>query len=226
MATTYSPDDAINYAKRWIGNLPVDDTALKLRLLNDASNMVHMWALWDWSVGQFDQLAVVNDQQDYTISDPGDVLYPVRGEIRSADDQEIIELTPVASIAVDTNIKGALPNRFSIPNATTLRLAPCPASFSGTNEILSWYKKKNTVITSGNTATPATLLFDDEWFWVFQDVVLAKAMAWSHDPRAGQFQIGEKGVAANGQWGAAISGLTFMAQREKLLVQPIGEPLG
>lgn len=226
MATTYSPDDAIAYAKRWVGNLPVDDTALKLRLLNDASNMLHMWALWDWSVGQFDQLAVVNDQQDYTISDPGDVLYPVKGEIRSADDQEVIELTPVASIPADTNIKGSVPNRFSLAAATTLRVAPCPASFSGTNEILSWYKKANTVITSGNTATPATLLFGDEWFWVYQEIVLAKALSFAHDPRAGGFQIGERGVGASGQWGNAVAGLTFMTQREKLLVQPIGEPLG
>lgn len=217
MATNRTATDAINYAKRFVGNMPVDDATIIYRILNDASDRVHLFANWSWSVAFLESEDIVSGTIDYTYTDPTDLLYIVHaalvnGNVNPATEED---LTIVSHLSSDTSIEGT-PTQLSYLTSTTYRLQPVPQYTAGEEpKILTWYKLQNTNITSGNVGTASTLLFPDEWFWVYQQLVLLDAMIFTHDPRAGSVTVNNNQIQFSGQWGVVQGSLQAMHQKEK-----------
>lgn len=223
MATNRTPQEALDFAKRIIGNSPLDDAELKYRVLQDPSDYIHMAAAWRWSVGQLTKQLVVSGTEDYTVTDPTDLRYLVRAELRFSDGHREF-LTPVHSLTASGITKGS-PREISLVNSTTVRLYPIPNYTAGLEpSLIVDYKKKNTNITAGNIGTAATLLFDDEWFHVYQAGVLAHAFMFTDNPRLGAVTVGNQSVQFSGQWGVFQGLLVQMAQKEKPLTLELGVP--
>ena len=204
----------MDFAKRFIGNAPLGDSALELRVLNSAANLIHTAAAWRWSVGALAAEAVVNDQKDYDFTDPTDLLYLLPSKLIYSDGHLDV-LNPIAVIANETTTKG-VPNQISLVDADTFRIFPTPSGLSSPlPNIYVLYKKKNTVITAGNKGTAATLLFPDEWFFVFEQACLVFAYNFINDPRGGNVGFSQGQASYSGQWGVVMGLIGYMIEREK-----------
>jgi len=225
MAITFTPSNAMAYAKRFLGEMPLDDAAIELRILNAAANRIHVTAPWRWSLSTFPDTTMIKDTDDYAISDPGDVLYPVMGQLFYPDGK-IKDIPATASLPANDSIKGE-PSRWSLTSATNIRVWPTPSDYgAGKFPILvSFYKIRNTVIASGNKATATTLLFPDEWFWVYEEWVLYYGFKFSRDPQTGAARVTNQGsIETSGQLAVAQAALQEMILREKPLLMDLGEP--
>jgi len=181
-----------------------------------------------------DQKNLVEDTQDYTITDPADVLYPIRAEIRKATQRnQTTHLTVVSTLPSQSAQKGE-PRDVALTTATNLRLRPVPLGLEpgDTGRLFTWYKEKNVeIVESGasgslqkNDDDAAALAFPDEWFWVYQDWVLYYAWKLSGDPRAGEVRTDGGGSAQyNGQLAEAIDAIVQMARKEKVFLDDIGQ---
>jgi len=214
MAATFTPTNALNFAKRMIGDAPLDDTNLQLRVLNAAANLIHMAAPWRWSVGELDSNSIANGTIDYDFVDPTDVFYLLGGELNHADGKKDT-LQAVSYLPNNTVIAGT-PQQVMLVDADTYRVYPSPSGFAATFPVIRvFYKKKNTVITAGNVGTATTLLFPDEWFFVFEQACLMFAYQFINDPRGGSAQFAGGQSAFSGQWGVTMSLLQYMIEKEK-----------
>lgn len=225
----FTPQNALDYAKRMVGRRPLDDAELKLRILNDASNMIHTAALWRWAVKSLSSITLTDGTIDYTISDPGDLLYLVKAELLDSTAKERQNLDIVSDLANETGITGP-PKVVALTTATNVRVWPAPKYTSGEfPKLFINYKVQNTEITAGNIANATALLFPDEWHWVYNELVLYRAFVFVDDPRAGdavvQSQGGQVSVQYRGQLGTAMAGLQLMVQKEKPLQVDLGVPV-
>jgi len=225
MAVNRTAQEAMDYAKRFVGDMPVDDSEVKLRILNDASDMVHEAANWRWTVAFLSSQALTFGTIDYDFTDPTDLLYLVKGRLVNGNVSPAIEedLTVTHNLSNDTSIDGQ-PTQIAIVDADTYRIQPVPQGTSGEEPtILTWYKLQNTDITTGNVSTASTLLFPDEWFWVYQQVVLLFAMTFTNDFRTGTVTVNGNTVSYSGQWGVVQGALEVMKEKEKPFLRGVGE---
>lgn len=224
MAATFTPSNALSYVKRVLGNMPIDDTEIELRILNAAANRIHVTAPWRWAVGTFQDVLLASATDDYTITDPGDVLFPLFGQLFFVDGK-VKNVTAVGSLPANDSVAGE-PSRFSLTSATNIRVWPTPSDYGSGKfpTLVSFYKKQNTVITDGNKATASTLLFPDEWFWVFEELVLYYGFKFSRDPQTGAARVNGGTVETSGQLAVAQAALQEMILREKPLLMDLGEP--
>jgi hypothetical protein len=87
---------------------------------------------------------------------------------------------------------------------------------AATSKLVGIYKITAPAITNSNMFTTGTQAFPDEWFWVYQQGVLWKALEWAQDPRAGNTQFQDGKIAYTGQRAAFEAALEDAAKREKL----------
>jgi hypothetical protein len=166
---------------------------------------------------------IVNAQDEYTISDASDGLYIIRGELRQ-DDSNREYLRPVHSLAASGIIKGT-PREIMLRNATTLRVHPIPAYPTGEEPTLIVHgKKRNVNIDVDNVESAAALLFDDEYFHVYQAGVLAHAFMFTDNQRLGAVTVAGQNVQFSGQWGVFQGLLQQMISREKPMTLDLGAP--
>lgn len=221
MATNRNALEALDYAARFEGNAPIDDADLKLRILNSASDMIHLYSPWRWSVALTTSQDLVNGTTDYTFSAPSPTaLYIVRAQLRDADGG-IRELKPNAVVSNDGNIKNK-PDEIQLVNQTTVRVYPVP-SVGRTTRLIVHHKIANTEITEANDDQAAGLLLPDEWFFVYQEAVLLYTMRFMQNPAAGSVAFTGGNANYSGQYGNVMSLLEFMRQKEKpFLMDSIG----
>lgn len=213
MATNRNPLEALDFASRWEGNAPIDDADLKLRILNAASDMIHLAAPWRWSVAETTSQNLVDGTTDYTFSAPSpEALYIVRAQLRDAEGG-IRELKPNVVVSNDGNIKGK-PDEIQLVSQTAVRVFPVPA-VGRTTRLLVHHKKANTEITEANDDTAGSLLLPDEWFFVYQEAVLLYTMRFMQNPAAGSVAFTGGNANYSGQYGYVMSLLDFMRQKEK-----------
>jgi len=227
MALTYTPTQALNYAKRFCSNAPIDDSDLSMRILNSASNRIHLFAPWSWSVAEHTQVDIANGMVDYTVADNSStLLYLIKSEL-SRDDSKRDRIQVVHSLPANIQGAGSIAE-VALTSNTNLRVSPIPKYDSNDlPRMFTWYKKRNTVITSGNAGTASTLLFPDEWFWVFEEFVLLYAMRFSdaNSNRVGDILVSGNSIRHNGQHGVAQEALLFMAAKEKPFLLDLGDPV-
>ena len=218
-----TPADAIGYAKRFVGNVPVDDTAIKLRILNDAAAKLWLAAPWRWSIATVTPVALVNDQQDYVIgSFPGTFMYWYAAQMN--DVNNIYNLNISATLHAHT--KKGRPERLAV-QGSGFRLHPVPTGYTTLPYVFLWYKKLMTAITAGNVAAEllATHGLPDEWFYVYQEIVLLKAYLFDQDPRAGMAQYSNGQVQYTGQYAVAEAAIQEMKNQENLIYDSLGIPI-
>lgn len=210
----YTAGEALTYAKEFIKNQPIDRAAIGVQTLDIASTFFWMYAPWRWTVAPMTAVNVTGNTPDYTITEPADFLYLQQAWITEADKITPLDIVPV--LPADPKQVGK-PNSVAFVNGTpaVLRLFPQPAAGGG-KWLLSTYKKTHTRIT----ATSDGLIFPDEWFPVYQEIVLYWALFFADDQRAGGSSTAANGATQHsGQWGKVISTLEAMKAREDLLYQ-------
>jgi len=219
-----TPQDALDYAKRFVGNMPFDNDTIKYRVLDDAAKQLWMHANWSWTVDNLEVVTWVNDQQDHQLSAaPSDFYQLVEAYAWSG--AEKIPLLVTHTLPADTANKG-IPARVSWYEAGEneyLRFLPCPAGYTTAPKVYSIYKQTHTDVAVGNIATEGAAGCPDEWFWVYQEIVLGKAFSFTHDPRLGQVQAGPQGAVYTGQLGVIAAALGEMRRIENPIYGPNGE---
>jgi hypothetical protein len=205
-----TPQQALDYAKRFIGRMPVDDTEMKLRILNDSLNTIWHAAPWSWSVAALDIITLQDDQQDYDVTEVTDcnrllLAYLDNGEQKW--DLEIIGDLP------ETTLRKGQPSMVAFDDSSVLRVLPVPTGY-GTEApyLLSWYKKNPPVIITDLLNTEWYDLTGEPrgWFHVFQEFVLYRAMSFANYPKAGGVVVQEGKTQYSGQLGVAMAALQDM----------------
>jgi hypothetical protein len=214
--------EALAYCKRFIGNLPVDDSAMKYRILNAAHNRLWMAAPWSWTVGAIPVVTLANDTQDYTLS-PAISDFQGLIQIKLKVEEEQHDLAVVAQLPSTTDIKGK-PSQVAYV-AGALRVMPVPTGYSTVPKVYGWYKKTVTPIAAGNEGSgfAATFGLPDEWFWVFEELVMLKAMAFAHSPKLGSVTTNNGQIQHSGQYGVVEAAIAEMRRAEEKFLTTLGE---
>lgn len=214
MASTYTASDAFTYIKVALRQMPVQD--VQYTIINRAITQFWMADSWRWTIGTTPTITLVTDTQDYSLTYPGDYLYTHQAYFSDGDLR--VPLIPAASLPTSNIIKGTPDMIARIPGANTCRVWPTPGTMSGTNlTVVQLYKKVVTLITAGNFTSVGALIFDDEWFTVFLDILLYHAFIYGFDSRAGTMEWDNDGKAKHtGQLAVAMSGIENMRRREPL----------
>lgn len=227
MAATYTPQQAFDYARRMIGNLPLEDSEIKLAVLNDAAHYLHLYAPWSWTVGAFDPVTLVTGQDDYALVDPADVMHPLRGDVFDVNNERLDRhLWPAHSLPADDSIKGRTAN-FELTSTTNVRFFPTPSGEVANTKVRILYRKQLTEITEGNIGVAATLDFPDQWHWLYKQLVLFEARRFEQGTPNGSVQVATNGsVAYSGDYADREAMMMYMKAREKPLKIDTGENQG
>ena len=220
MASLFKPLDAIDSAKLFIKNMPLE--RVQVSILNDVAYMIWMAAPWRWTLGTIAAVPLVAATQDYTVSLPADFLHAVSIYITDGDKPvRYLNIEPL--FPADVGVKGQ-PSRIAVTGSAggsgTYRLSPKPGTISSpAPSIFTLYKKIMTKITDATVGTAGVQVFDDEWFWVYKAGVLWMSYLFADDQRAGSVTATRDGkVQYSGQRAVFEAGLEFMKQHEKLPV--------
>jgi len=218
-----TPLDALSYAKRFIGNLPVDDPSLKYRILNYAHSRLWMAAPWTWTVGSIPVVTLTEGAQDYPVS-LSDFFSLVHVKWDNGDDKNDLQI--VAALPQTVAVTGK-PSQVAWTNspASGLRVLPVPVGITGTApKVFGLYKRIVTPITVANEASDYSTTFGipQEWFWVYEELVLLRALMFAHSQRVGSVQTNGTAVAYTGQYGAVEAALAEMRKGEEKFLTTLG----
>jgi hypothetical protein len=200
-----SPQNALDYAKRFVGRVPLDDTEIKLRMLDDAHKKLWMAAPWRWTVATGEIVSLVNDTQDYNLTALTDFLYISQASYTNGQEKNDLVVASVLP-AVTTQLKGR-PSQVSFVDGSPqkLRFLPVPSGYAAgaAPKVLWVYKKQAVDIASGNVSSDYNTTFGipDEWFWVYQEIVLLKAYQFTNSPKTGGVTVANGAVQYSGQFG-------------------------
>src|SRR5512146_3287040 len=170
MSSTRRPIEALEYAKEFLKSMPVIEKA-GAEILNSSLCYFWMAAPWRWTLGSLPTVPLASNTQDYTISVPTDLLYVESAYVADGTNTPRA-LEVVATLPTAGGHKGQ-PSRIALVSSA-LRVYPTPGTLlsSPTQTVYGLYKKKVPQITRTNMYTSGVQVFDDEWFYVFEDIVL------------------------------------------------------
>lgn len=218
MASTLTPFAAFDYAKNFIGNMDLE--RLLPRLLDDVNKMFWVYAPWRWSLALLPPITLASNTQDYAVTLPSDFLYLY--DILQLDGKSTRHIKPSA-IYPQTGVlrAGQIGSAavMTVSAQTVLRVDPTPGTIplgASSQKLISIYKQISPVIDKDTMYVAGSLLIPDEFFWVYQEGVLWKAMQWAQDPRAGETQFQGGQIKYSGQRAAFEAALATCAQQEKL----------
>ncbi len=214
MASSIPPIAAFDFCKNFIKKMPLEQ--MIPRILDDVNKIMWMAAPWRWTVGTLTNIALVTNQQDYTLAPPADFLYLLHSYVTDgATATKHLEIMPALPTTV---VVGGVVDFISYQGSNTFRVSPNPGTLvAPTKYIVSFYKKTSTAITASNMATVTTLPFEDEWFPVYEQGVLWLSYLYADDQRAGSCSFDSKGnTQYTGQHAIFRSMLEDMKNREPL----------
>lgn len=225
MASLLTPFTAFEYAKSFIGKMDLE--RLSPRLLDDVNKMFWVYAPWRWSLGLLPQITLASNTQDYPITLPADFLYLY--DILQLDGKTTRHIKPAAIYPQTGVLRAGQAGSAAVMvvgGQNVLRIDPTPGTIpttAPTERLVGIYKQTAPVIDESTQYTAGALLIPDEFFWVYQEGVLWKAMQWAQDPRAGDtsFQGGQ--IKYSGQRAAFEAALATCAQQEKLYMVDEGD---
>jgi hypothetical protein len=202
-----TPQDALNYAKRMCGNMPVDDSNLNPRVLDDANKALWMAADWRWTIAPLEVLTIANAQQDYPLASHPDLLFLVHSSITDGEQKsDLIVTANLPSTPTNPPIVGKVQRVSYVPGVAgtpgtpqKLRTFPVPSGYptSAMPSMFTWYKQLAPTIVGTNVTTDYTALtqttggsgtnvgFPAEFFWIYREMVLLYAYQFTHDARLG-----------------------------------------
>ncbi len=214
MASSIPPIAAFDFCKNFIKKMPLEQ--MIPRILDDVNKIMWMAAPWRWTVGTLTNIALVTNQQDYTLAPPADFMYLLHCYISDgATATKHLEIMPALPATVVAN--GVI-DFISFESTSTFRVSPNPGTLlSPSKYIVSWYKKSSTAITAATMSVVTTLPFPDEYFPVYEAGVLWLAYLYADDQRAGSCSFDSKGnIQYTGQAAVFRSMLEQMKNSEPL----------
>jgi hypothetical protein len=215
---TYTPHSAFEYCKKFISNMDLE--RLTPAILDDINKMFWVYAPWRWSLGLFPQITLVSNTQDYPVTLPDDFLFLY--DILQLDGKTTRHLKPTAIYPQTGTLRGGAAGSAAIMNISgtdTLRIDPTVGSIPATaptQKLIAIYKKTSPTIDASTMYDAGALEIPDEWFWVFREGVLWKAMQWAQDPRAGDTKVQAGQAVHSGQRASFEAAMAYCAQQEKL----------
>ena len=220
MASTAPAIDAIDYATRYIKNVPLQPVATKI--INEVAAIIWSAAPWSWTLGSLPTITLLANTQDYTINYPADFQKALEAVLINGDGNER-ELHVLPALPTNVGFVGQ-PNYVSYPAAAgtiagLVRVSPKPAQVQGTQTVIGLYKKLFTPFTDSNIYTTG-VPEGDNWYHVFQSGVLWKAYPYADDQRAGDASVraNDAQVSFSGARGTFEANLIQMKEREPLLL--------
>lgn len=217
MAANFRPVDALLYVKAMCSFTNIDNESTRERLLDDVNKFMWMYAPWRWTIGSFPVVTLLAATTDYTVTLPADFLYLIYSYMTDgANPDRVLKIEPALPTIV--GVVGQ-PSRVAISGTTTLRVSPKPGTtIPNATSIISLYKITAPSITSQTMYTQGVQIFDDEWFWVYQEGCLWKAYLYAHDfnKAGGVITDGAGKKQYTGQYGSFIAALELMTEREKI----------
>ena len=216
MSLTYSAYDAYLYAQKYLSGQDLD--RFIPRILDDVHRMFWMYAPWRWTLGLFPSFNLTASTQDYSVTIPADFLF--LQDARIVDGKNTVRLHcgalfppglvagQISQIAVQT-----------VNNSQVVRITPPPGQFpvgAPPQSVLALYKKTAPLITATTAKQAGFMGIPDEFFWVYQEGVLWRAMAWAQDPRAGGVTVAGDNVQYTGQLASFQAAMQQVADTEKL----------
>ena len=211
MASTIRPIDALDFASDYVKGEPIERQ--QVRILDDVNKYLWMAAPWRWTIGTVGEITLINGQQDYTLTAPGDMLFPIYAYISDgATTPQYVDIEPKIPSSA---IQAGQPTRMSYEGSNNWRFYPVPV-ITGTKTVVIQYKKVAPVLTASNIYTGGTQVFDDEWFWVYQEGVLWKSYLYADDNRCGSLTFADGKVQMSGKRAEFEAAIDYMRQREKL----------
>jgi len=209
-----TPGELLSAAKRFLGNPPLDDPEILYRLLNDSLSFLWLAGPWPWTL-TYSSVPLENDVYEY---DAPSGLHIQQAILRDGDHVYQLSVVPVFG---EPPSRGR-PEQVCTPDSSTLRVSPKPYGYANPPVLEYWYKLNVPWVDSGNINDPFTAMPKD-WLWVWEEILIAKAMEFVRDPRAGSFQVSSDGrFAANGQWGRVAQALQIMSQQTVTPRSPAG----
>jgi len=217
MASTIAPLVAWTEGFRVIRKMmpTVDETALQARILDDANKWFWMEDGWRWTTASLNNIALSSSTQDYAYGTtlPTDYLYTHQAYLADGDQMRGLK---IASSLPSTAVVVGRPSAICKITGDNFRVWPKPGVLSNTNALVQIYKKTAPTITSLNVNTGGTLVFDDEWFPVYLEIVIWYLMRYAYDDRAGAAQVEDGKIVYAGQLGLIKSMIAEMRRRDTL----------
>lgn len=219
---TYTPQDALTFAKEFIKNQPLDRLGVSPVVVDAAAKFFWMYAPWKWTIGSLTPI-LLTSAVNYTITTPADFHALQLAWVVDAEKETWLDIMP--DLPLDPKQSGVSRRIAYIAGAPdVLRLFPAPVEEPNkVKYLMSFYKKVHAQINSGNMNSTSILGFPDEWFPVFLEILLYFAYKYADDQRAGGAQVQGQNVSYSGQYGIVIAQLEQMKSRVDLLVGFPGE---
>ena len=218
MASTRFPAKALDTARFFVKQLPVDRVGEDI--VRRALQRLWNAAPFTWTVGSGTSFQLVAGQGEYEVALPSDFSRAIKADQVERFTLVQRELQIVSHIEADDGYKGQ-PSKiyFAGPEGdlSVVRVSPVPASLSGDPRI-TWLYKKVAPVYTGASIHNVVVPFPDDWYYVFEELVLYEAYRYSDDSRAGDVIFRGEGPQLNGQAAVAAAALADMVQREPQVI--------
>jgi hypothetical protein len=237
VASTYKPSDGIDYIKSMLKGMNIDQPTKnglvppQIGMMNIVLNMMWMYAPWRWTLGSLTATTVLSTTQDYATTLPSDFLFIDNSYVHDGINVPR-PLHVTASLPTNVSVVGNPSEIAVIPGtfpAATLRLFPKPGTLpvSPVQQVISLYKKTCPIVTEANMFTAGIHVFDDEWFWVYEEGLKWQGFVWGdQQAAAGGVSVGSNGQQQfTGQFGTFMHGLQLMMAKEKLPTPYVWQPV-
>lgn len=218
MSSTRRPVEAIEHAKTFIKNMPIEKA--QVEILNQIKDMMWMASPWRWTVGVLEPFKLVANTSDYAITMPSDFMYAIHAFVADGSTApRTLEVVP--QLPSDVKLVGQ-PNfmayeGLNLGGKGIFRVSPKPGTTIIADQyVTAYYKKESDIIDAKTMHDTGYLGFDDEWFWVYCHGVLWLCYMWGDDRRAGDTTYREGQAQFSGQLALFMSGIGQMQMREKL----------
>lgn len=211
-----------------IKSMPLD--TVQLDILQDAASRIWMAAPWRWTIGTIGPLSMVTGQAFITIAYPPDFMRFEQVMIEGSQTKSPLTIVaanvPTPGLSQLTRTVAAMPT--SAPTTAAFEVNFNQSSTEA-YKFRALYKKNVTIFDTATIFT-GNLGMDDEYFWVYEEMVYYYALKYADDQRAGgaSAAIGPDGRAQiqySGQLGVAMAAIETMRLSEPMpLVFPDMQP--
>lgn len=215
------------YVKGLIGSA---EETIKLQALNSANRFFHLSHPWEWSLGTLSEVTLENGEQDYTITSPPTDYLRLHQVRRLSQDRWVGNLEIVGKLPATVRVDGD-PRKVAVfdpgAGAYKYRLWPRPAGMTSgvPHYLIGEYKKALTLITAGNVSTASILPFPNDYYHVYEGLVLYYALLFANDVRAGTMQVASNGSRqATGQLGFCVAAIQDLQRAEAPSQDSLGVP--
>lgn len=222
MASTYTPQDAVDYLAKFVNGVPVTD--IDSQVCDFVKRIIWLAYPWRFSLSELTAINLVDGTQDYAYTSDSTTLFRLvsarvyRTDITSPGN-------PVKDVMIMSWIEPAPADRISFPNfrsiahnriTSKIRFeAPIAIPSGQTLQLKGEYQKFATKITDANMSQAAALdSLPDEYFHMFCQGLLWQLFKFTRDKRAGTAQLVNGQVVYTGQLGEFHDSIVACMQAE------------